>query len=275
MDPAELLGSREGRLTLVDVLARRRLRGLQRERSRRKPPGTTRPGGPGTVKIRELPKAPTSSWSITILDEGPPEPGLDHRKYDLSLTRNEFFESRQHGQDRSPSAHRDQARTPHGSVHRQGVASLAAEAPRLPGKRAGRCHSRPENLRRRRARKTARTSPSSTPACPPPGECSSPRSSSSWSKRQGPLATCDARSVEPARAARLEVYFSLVTRLNSGYDGRSVRNPPRAMVSQATHGDVRRRKLPFPDLPGREPPDVSLRRRRRAVRTGRYRPKPR
>ena len=34
MDPAELMSSREGRLTLVDVLAERRLRDLQHERAR-------------------------------------------------------------------------------------------------------------------------------------------------------------------------------------------------------------------------------------------------
>ena len=42
-------------------------------------------------------------WSITILDEGPPEPGVDHRKYDLLPTRNAFFDRVSTRQDRSPS----------------------------------------------------------------------------------------------------------------------------------------------------------------------------
>jgi hypothetical protein len=31
-------------------------------------------------------------WSITVVDEGPPEPGMDHRKYDLLPTRTAFLE---------------------------------------------------------------------------------------------------------------------------------------------------------------------------------------
>ena len=37
-------------------------------------------------------------------------------------------------------------------------------------------------------------------------------------------------------------------------------------VSQATHGDVRSRKLSVSYLPGREPPGISFRRRRRTLR---------
>ena len=31
-------------------------------------------------------------WSIGIIDEGPPIPGIDHRKFDVNLTRNSFLE---------------------------------------------------------------------------------------------------------------------------------------------------------------------------------------
>ncbi len=91
MDPAELMGRREGRLTLVDVLAV----GDYEIFNMSIPKGTARhntPGGPGTVTIRELSQNAHKPWSITIVDEGPPEPGLDHRKYDLLFTRNEFFD---------------------------------------------------------------------------------------------------------------------------------------------------------------------------------------
>jgi hypothetical protein len=91
MEPAELMGSREGRLTLVDVLAT----GDYEIFNMSVPKGTARhnaPGGPGTATTRELPQSADKPWSITILDEGPPEPGLDHRKYDLLFTRNEFLD---------------------------------------------------------------------------------------------------------------------------------------------------------------------------------------
>ena len=91
MDPAELMSGREGRLTLVDVLTS----GDYEIFNLSVPTGTARhnnPGGPGTATIRELPQSVDKSWSITILDEGPPEPGLDHRKYDLLLTRTAFLD---------------------------------------------------------------------------------------------------------------------------------------------------------------------------------------
>jgi hypothetical protein len=49
------------------------------------------PGGPGKATSRELPTSADKLWSIGILDEGPPEPGLDHRKFALSFTRTEFL----------------------------------------------------------------------------------------------------------------------------------------------------------------------------------------
>jgi Acetyl xylan esterase (AXE1) len=90
MDPAELMNSREGRLALVDVLAE----GDYEVFKMSVPEGTARhnvPGGPGKAMTRDLPTSVDKLWSIGILDEGAPEPGLDHRKFDLSFTRTEFL----------------------------------------------------------------------------------------------------------------------------------------------------------------------------------------
>ena len=128
MDPAELMDSREGRLTLVDVLPASEYEvfniSVPKETARHNAPGSA-----GKAAIRALPTSAEKPWSITILDEGPPEPGLDHRKFELVFTRNEFLDRIRTGRDRNPSAHRDQVRTPHEPVQRQGVASLAAETP--------------------------------------------------------------------------------------------------------------------------------------------------
>ncbi len=40
----------------------------------------------------ELPASTGRLWSIGIIDEGPPVPGIDHRKYDVTPTRNRFLE---------------------------------------------------------------------------------------------------------------------------------------------------------------------------------------
>ncbi len=90
MDPAKLAKSKEGRLRLVDVL-----------------PDTAYevfvvPMPDGAVKrsvsqaadkrkMIELPVSVKKQWSITILDEGPPEPQVDHLKYNLRWTRDEFL----------------------------------------------------------------------------------------------------------------------------------------------------------------------------------------
>ena len=50
------------------------------------------PGGSGNAGTCELPASASKQWSIGIVDEGPPVPGIDHRKYDLTLTRNAFLE---------------------------------------------------------------------------------------------------------------------------------------------------------------------------------------
>jgi hypothetical protein len=90
MDPAELMSSREGRLTLVDVIAE----GDYEVFKMTVPESTARhnaPASPGKVMTRELPVSDDKPWSIVILDEGPPEPNLDHRKFDLLFTRTEFL----------------------------------------------------------------------------------------------------------------------------------------------------------------------------------------
>ena len=44
-----------------------------------------------TRKTLELPVSGTKRWSIAILDEGAPEPGMDHQKYNLRWTRDAFL----------------------------------------------------------------------------------------------------------------------------------------------------------------------------------------
>jgi len=91
MDPEKLIGNREGRLTLVDVLPADGYEVFNLT----VPSGTSRhniPGGPGSPTKCELPVSADKLWSISIVDEGPPIPGMDHRKYDLSPTRNRFLE---------------------------------------------------------------------------------------------------------------------------------------------------------------------------------------
>jgi hypothetical protein len=90
MDPAELMHSREGRLCLVKVLPKDHYEVFNLS----VPDGTARQNtqaGPGVPMTRELPMSADKLWSIGILDEGPPEPGVDHRKFNLSFTRNEFL----------------------------------------------------------------------------------------------------------------------------------------------------------------------------------------
>jgi len=90
MEPEKLMGSREGRLRLVDVLPPDAYEVFNVT----VPPGTSRhntPGGPGTPATCELPVSADRLWSISIVDEGPPVPGIDHRKFDLLPTRNAFL----------------------------------------------------------------------------------------------------------------------------------------------------------------------------------------
>ena len=84
------MSSREGRLALVDVLAE----GEFEVFNMTVPEGTARhnvPASGGKLMTRELPISDDKFWSIVILDEGPPEPSLDHRKFDLLFTRSEFL----------------------------------------------------------------------------------------------------------------------------------------------------------------------------------------
>ena len=90
--PAQLLSSREGRLTLMDVL----VSGDYEVCNLKVPEGTSRHnilGSPGKAMTRELPVSDEKPSSIIILEKGPPQPGLDHRKFEPLLTRTEFLSS--------------------------------------------------------------------------------------------------------------------------------------------------------------------------------------
>ena len=58
------------------------------------PEGTSRAGDPAqhAPASRECPVSSDRPWSIVIIDEGPPEPGLGHRKFEFQLTRDRFLE---------------------------------------------------------------------------------------------------------------------------------------------------------------------------------------
>jgi hypothetical protein len=92
MDPEKLVGNREGRLTLMDVLPA----GGYEVFILTVPSGTSRhrfpPGGSGSPTKCELPFSADKLWSISVIDEGPPIPGIDHRKYELLPTRNQFLD---------------------------------------------------------------------------------------------------------------------------------------------------------------------------------------
>ena len=89
MDPAELSSSRQGRRP-EGRPCRRRLRILQlRVPDRNRPAEHAR--RPRQARYLRAAGQRRQVWSIRILDEGPPEPGLDHRKFDLSFTRTEFL----------------------------------------------------------------------------------------------------------------------------------------------------------------------------------------
>ena len=76
----------------------RGFRGLQPGRTRRDVPAqfARRPGKPTTC---ELPVSADKLWSIAIIDEGPPVPVIDHRKFELLPTRNAFWQRVMIGQD--------------------------------------------------------------------------------------------------------------------------------------------------------------------------------
>jgi hypothetical protein len=90
MEIDKLMTSREGRLTLLEALSENDYEIFPIE----VPKGTRRqnsPEGSGKVEVRELPVSPTRRWSITIIDEGRPLADVDHRKYALVTTRNDFL----------------------------------------------------------------------------------------------------------------------------------------------------------------------------------------
>jgi hypothetical protein len=90
MEPETLMASREGRLRLLDVLPESAYEVFRLA----VPEGTSRhnvPGGPGKANMSELPVSTGKQWSIGIIDEGPPVPGIDHRKFNFMLTRNAFL----------------------------------------------------------------------------------------------------------------------------------------------------------------------------------------
>jgi hypothetical protein len=90
MDPKALMKSPEGRRTLIDMLPAEETeiftvsvaKGVAREGA---------PAGPGTPAVHELAFNRDKTWSITILDEGPPEPTVVHRKTAFRLARNDFY----------------------------------------------------------------------------------------------------------------------------------------------------------------------------------------
>ena len=90
MDPERLLKGREGRLTLIDVLPASQFEAF----TLTVPPGTSKLGTTGNARAATTGEFPMSErpWSIVIVDEGPPEPTLGHRKFDFTLTRNTFFD---------------------------------------------------------------------------------------------------------------------------------------------------------------------------------------
>ncbi len=88
MDPKSLMTSRDGRLTLLDVLPSSDYEVF----THKVPAGTSLVGAAGPHAVFELPMSADKLWSIGIVDEGAPEPNLGHRKYNLNLNRAGFIE---------------------------------------------------------------------------------------------------------------------------------------------------------------------------------------
>ncbi len=90
MDPARLTTSKEGRLRLMDVLPEQAYEVFVVPM----PDGAVKRSVSQAAdqrKVIELPVSAKKQWSITILDEGPPEPQVDHLKYNLRWTRDGFL----------------------------------------------------------------------------------------------------------------------------------------------------------------------------------------
>ncbi|TWU62601.1 hypothetical protein V7x_43360 [Crateriforma conspicua] len=90
MEPANLVSSKEGQLSLMDVLPRDAFEVFVVP----VPPGAVKRTVSESAerrKVIDLPVSLKKQWSITILDEGPPEPEVDHLKFNLNWTRDEFI----------------------------------------------------------------------------------------------------------------------------------------------------------------------------------------
>lgn len=97
MDPARLTRTREGRLRLTDVLAEADYEAfdlpvpagaVELARAAEAAAKTKRAATPQPL---ELPVSATKQWSVAVLGEGPPEPGLGHFKYLVAPSRDEFL----------------------------------------------------------------------------------------------------------------------------------------------------------------------------------------
>ena len=90
MEPSKLMTSEEGRRRLTDVLAESEYEVAVLQM----PNGAVRKSvsqANETRKTLELPVSGGRRWSIAILDEGAPEPWMDHQKYNLRWTRDGFL----------------------------------------------------------------------------------------------------------------------------------------------------------------------------------------
>jgi len=88
MDPAKLTSTREGQLRLTDVLPEKDYEVfVVSEAEIQRSVAAIKSG----KAAPELANSRTRPWSITILDEGRPEPQLGHTKYACPRSRNEFF----------------------------------------------------------------------------------------------------------------------------------------------------------------------------------------
>ena len=105
MEPEKLMASRQGRLRLLDVLPENAYEVFRLA----VPEGTSLhnvPGASGNTTTCELPASAGKQWSIGIIDEGPPVPSIDHRKFNLMLTRHAFLERVVTGKLPPTSSHR-------------------------------------------------------------------------------------------------------------------------------------------------------------------------
>lgn len=87
MDRLKLGVTQEVRARLTDVLPKDAYEVFVRP----PPEGSARKGQPGGSKAVEMPVSITKPWSILILDEGAPEPMVDHLKFVVRPTREKFF----------------------------------------------------------------------------------------------------------------------------------------------------------------------------------------